>query len=492
MTQTQDVALAPSDVIWTAKEAAMMTNGQLNDSSNAEWMAWGISIDSRTVQKGDIFVALKGDMNGHDYVRDALEKGAVSAIVSESPKGCASDAPLLMVHDTLVALQDLGQGARYRTAAKIIAVTGSVGKTGTKEMLAAALTPQGNTHAAQKSFNNHIGVPLTLATMHAGSDYGIFEIGMNHAGEITPLSEQVKPDIAIITTVAPVHLEHFEDGIQGIAKAKAEIFAGMGVGSHAVVNHDIETFPILKAQADLDNITLVTFGKSNTSDSILLECLVAANGTRVKASIMGEEISYLLQWSGEHIAMNSIGVLTAIKLAGADIKKAATAMSGLEAPAGRGRREYIDLVETANPVTLIDDSYNASPTSMKAAFKVLALIDPGRGGRRIAVLGDMLELGGDAPKKHADMALPIRTANIDLVYTCGSLMKNLHKALPNDNKGAHCENSTELSEIVTDVLVPGDVVMVKGSLGSKMNVVVEALRALPNKVKTKQKEQNVI
>ncbi len=480
-----------SDVIWTASDAANITGGEVT----SDWRAFGVSIDSRTVQAGDLFVALTcGIKNGHDYVADALKKGAVAAIVSEVPKGCRTDASFLRVKDTLEALEALGQGARHRSAAKIIAVTGSVGKTGTKELLAAGLKCQGQAHASLKSFNNYIGVPFTLASMHAGSDYGVFEIGMNHPHEITPLSTQVKPHIAIITTVAPVHMEHFEEGIEGIAKAKAEIFHGMENGSHAVVNRDIDTFPILKLEAKLDGIQLVTFGRSSVeddTDSVLLECLVAANGTRVKASIMGEEIQYMLHWSGEHIAMNSIAALTAIKLAGGDIKKASEAMSKLEVPIGRGRREYLDLGNANNPVTLIDESYNASPISMTAAFKVLALIDPGRGGRRIAVLGDMLELGKRAPQHHADLALPLRAANIDLVYTCGTLMKTLHEALPNDNKGAHCDVSDELAEIVTDVLVPGDVVMVKGSFGSQMNVVVEAMRALPHKLKQK-KEHNVL
>ncbi len=482
---------ASSDVIWTAIDAVKITEGHMISQDKCDWNAFGISIDSRTVEAGDLFIALKGEENGHDYVMEALQKGAVAALVSEMPKGVGRDMPLLMVKDTFEALEALGQGARYRSSAKIIAVTGSVGKTGTKELLSAGLGCQGQTHAAQKSFNNHIGVPLTLASMHAGCDYGVFEIGMNHPGEITPLSVQVKPDISIITTVAPVHLEHFEDGIEGIANAKAEIFTGMSSGSYAVVNHEIDTFAILKSQADLDNIEVITFGRDG-SDSVLLECLVASNGTRVKASILGEEISYMLHWSGAHIAMNSVAVLTAIKLAGGDIHKASHSMGQLEAPAGRGAQEYIDLDGSDNPVTLIDESYNASPISMHAAFKVLALIDPGRGGRRIAVLGNMLELGQTSPQKHSDLALPLRAANIDLVYTCGSLMKNLHTALPNDNKGAHCETSHELSEIVTDVLVPGDVVMVKGSFGSKMNVVVEALRALPPKMKTKTKERNAL
>ncbi len=490
MTQKQH---ASSDVIWTASDAANITSGKLiGDSAATQWSATGIAIDSREVVAGDIFFALQtGATDGHDYVADAFKNGAVCAVVSKHNDEIGSHGSILLVDDTLRALQDLGQGARYRCAAKVIGVTGSVGKTGTKELLAAGLGVQGQTHAAIRSFNNYIGVPLTLASMHAGTDYGVFEIGMNHAGEITPLAKQVKPDIAIITTVAPVHSEHFEDGVTGIAKAKSEIFSGMNQGGHAVVNADIDTFAIVKAQAQLDGVSLITFGRADNADSRLIDCLIAANGSRVRANILGEEITYSLQWSGEHIAMNSIAVLTAIKLAGADIHKAAKALGQLQPPEGRGHREEIDSGEKDNPITLIDESYNASPTSMKAAFKVLALVDPGRGGRRIAVLGDMLELGKDSAKKHADLALPLRANDIDLVYTCGSLMKNLHENLPNDNRGAHCDTSDELSEIVTDVLVPGDVVMVKGSLGSKMKVVVEAMRALPKKKQAK-KEKHVI
>ncbi|MAM35107.1 MAG: UDP-N-acetylmuramoylalanyl-D-glutamyl-2, 6-diaminopimelate--D-alanyl-D-alanine ligase [Micavibrio sp.] len=470
---------APSSTLWTSSEAEKVTGGK----STCDWFAIGVSIDTRTLKQGDLFIALEGDNgNGHDYLAQAFEKGASAAVVSQVSGDQDKSFPLLVVNDTFKAMQDLGQGARDRTAAKVIAVTGSVGKTGTKEMLAAAFGKHGQTHAAIKSYNNHWGVPLTLSNMHAGTDYGVFEVGMNHPGEITPLSKQVKPDIAIITTVAPVHVEHFENGLEGIADAKAEIFDGLNSGGKALLNIDNEMFDRLSQKALAKDIDVVTFGKSEKADIRLMECLVASNGTRVKADIMGHKIAYTLSWSGEHIAMNSLAVLGAVKLSGCDIEKAARALENLTPPSGRGAREYLDIGDKDNPVTLIDESYNASPTAMKAAFKVLALIDPGRGGRRIAILGDMLELGKDSPKHHADLAMPLRAANVDLVYTCGKNMRNLFDAVPEQNRGAHKDTSMELAEIVPDVLVPGDVVMVKGSLGSKMNLVIETLRALPGKI----------
>ncbi len=390
----------------------------------------------------------------------------------------------MIVADTFKALQDLGIASRARTGAKIIGVTGSVGKTGTKEMLGKAFSLFGETSWSVKSFNNHWGVPLSLSRMHAGSDFGVFEMGMNNPNEITPLTRQVRPHIAIITTVAPVHVGNFKDGIQGIAKAKAEIFAGVEKGGVAIINRDNEHFQTLADEAKNQGVAkILTFGENETADARLIDCLVASNGVRVQANIMGEEITFVLKDAGWHIAMNSLAVLLALKVSGLDIKKGVKALEQIEPPAGRGKRELLDIGDSSNPVTLIDESYNASPVAMQAAFKVLALIDPGRNGRRIAVLGDMLELGADGAKLHADLALPLKAANVDLVYTCGPLMKNLNDALPNDNRKIHVASSVELGQIVPDVLVPGDVVMVKGSLGSKMSVVVEALRALPAKKK---------
>lgn len=468
-----------SNIIWTSKEASDATKGK----ASGEWQAFGVSIDTRTIQEGDLFVALKGDAgDGHDFVAQALEKGAAAALVDHEVMGVDEDK-LLVVEDTLKGMQDLGHAARARTGAKVIGITGSVGKTGTKEMLATAFDAQGQAHASIKSYNNHWGVPLSLSNMHAGTDFGVFEMGMNHPNEITPLTKQVKPDIAIITTIAPVHIEAFDDGLDGITKAKAEIFNGLEVGGYAVLNRDIDQFETLQSMAEEKGAKVVTFGEHGQADAHLIDCLEAANGSRVKARILEEEVSFTLQIAGRHIAQNAMAVLLAVKLAGGDIQKAAKAIERQEPIMGRGKREKLDIGEPTNPITLIDESYNASPAAMNASFKVLALVDPGRGGRRIAILGDMLELGKDADKLHADLALPLKAANIDLVYTCGKHMKKLHETLPANQRGAHKATSKELAEIVPDVLIPGDVVMVKGSLGSKMGLVVEALRALPNKFK---------
>ena len=389
----------------------------------------------------------------------------------------------MIVEDTLKAMEALGKAARERTSAKIVGITGSVGKTGTKEMLATALGVQGQTHSSIKSYNNHWGVPLSLSGMHAGTDYGVFEMGMNHANEITPLTKMVKPDIAVITTIAPVHIEAFDNGIDGIIDAKAEIFEGVVEGGAAILNHDNHAFEILKSKAEEKDLKVYSFGEHQEADAKIINCLEAANGSRVKAEILGEEIQYSLQIAGRHIACNALAVLLAVKLAGGDLEKAAKALAHQEPIIGRGKREIIEAGIKDNPITLIDESYNASPAAMNAAFKVLALVDPGRGGRRIAVLGDMLELGKDSGKMHADLALPLKAANVDLVYTCGKHMKKLYENLPANQRGDHKETSKDLAQIVPDVLIPGDVVMVKGSLGSKMGLVVEALRALPEKFK---------
>ena len=469
---------APSSTLWSATDAVTATSGK----SSGQWAATGVSIDTRTLQQGDLFIAIKGDaLDGHDYVAKALDNGAAAAVVDHMIDGVDPDK-LLVVADTLRAMEDLGRAARARTAAKVIGITGSVGKTGTKEMMGVALSSLAQTHWSEKSFNNHWGVPLSLSRTHAGTDYAVFEMGMNHANEITPLTKMVHPNVAIITTVAATHIEHFPDGLEGIARAKAEIFAGMDAHGIGVINRDIPQYDLLKSEANSQGVTKIfSFGESEEADARLIDLLVARNGTRVTAKILGDDIVFTLRDAGKHNAINALAVLLAIKLIGGDWVKAAKSLEAIGPPAGRGKREYLNIGDPSNPVTLIDESYNASPVAMQAAFKVMALIDPGRGGRRIAILGDMLELGDAGAKLHADLALPLKAANVDLVYTCGTLMKNLHDKLAKEQQGAHKSNSVELASIVPDVLVPGDVVMVKGSFGSKMNVVVEALRALPSK-----------
>ncbi len=472
-----------SNVIWTSSEVVAATNG----TTTGTWSATGVSIDSRATQKGDLFIAIRGDnTDGHLFAAKAIENGAVAVVIDQPVAGIPQEK-ILMVGDTFKAMQDLGMAARNRTAAKIIGITGSVGKTGTKEMLGRAFSAIGQAHYSEKSLNNHWGVPLSLSRMHAGCDFGIFEMGMNHAHEIEPLTKMVRPHVAIITTIASVHSEHFVDGLEGIARAKAEIFQGMDEHGIAILNRDNAQFDLLKSAAQKCGIKKIfSFGKHSEADARLDHCLVASNGTRISATILGEAYEFTLKDAGEHIALNALSVLLAVKLLGGNVAKAIDAMKGIEPPAGRGKREYINVGDPTNPVTLIDESYNASPVAMEAAFKVMALIDPGRGGRRIAILGDMYELGNNAPQIHRDLALPLQAAGVDLVYTCGTLMKNLYDAIPEQNRGAHTEESPELAQIVPDVLVPGDVVLIKGSRGGgkipRMQVVVEALRELPKKM----------
>ncbi len=463
--------------VWSSKEVIKATGGKAQGTEN--WVATSVSMDSRTVGAGDLFIALNGEhFDAHKFVADALDKGAVAAIVSSVPEGIPADAPVVVVDDTLDALLDLGEFSRGRTGAKIIAVTGSVGKSSTKEMLAAAFDVQGQTHAALGSYNNYLGVPYTLASMHAGTDYGVFEIGMNHPGEITPLTVLVQPDIAIITNIAGVHTEHFPGGTDDIAEAKAEIFSGVKKGGAAILNLNDAYFNVLAGYAQDAGIEQIySFAIDNEdADAYAINVIEGGNGVRADVVILGERKELFLPHGGRHTLMNALPVLLSVKLCHCNLDKSIKALSTNEPLAGRGKREYLDYGDPENPVTLIDDSFNASPTSMQAGFKVLALIDPGRGGRRIAILGDMLELGADEKQQHADLALPLRAANIDLVYTCGSLMKNLHDALPPEQKAVHKESSTELAQIVPDALIPGDVVMVKGSKSSKMGVVVEAMR----------------
>ncbi len=477
------IKLKGSNTIWTAAEAAKATGGR----TQGEWSAQGLSIDTRSLQKGDLFIALRGEKSdGHDYVLKALAAGAAAVMIDHRPEGLPADAPVLLVKDTFTALQDLGRASRARSGAQVIGVTGSVGKTGTKELLAAAFGALGQTHASKASFNNHWGVPFTLSAMHAGCDYGIFEMGMNHSGEITPLSQMVQPGIAIITTVAPVHLGNFSSE-EEIAHAKAEIFDGMAPGGTAILNIDNMWFGLLAEKAREKGLRVISFGENEKADVRMKECLEAANGSRVTARVLDEDITFTLLIAGRHIAHNALSVLAAIKAAGGDARKAAEALSGLQPVSGRGRREYIESGEKGNPITLIDESYNASPVAMKAAFKVLALVDPGRGGRRIAILGDMYELGPQAAQMHRELSLPLEAAGVNLVYTCGPLMKNLYDALPEKTRGAHQDDNVELARIVPEVLVPGDVVLVKGSRGGgekpRMQVIVEALRTLPEKMK---------
>ncbi|WP_299396753.1 UDP-N-acetylmuramoylalanyl-D-glutamyl-2,6-diaminopimelate--D-alanyl-D-alanine ligase [Pelagibius sp.] len=459
--------------LWTAEEVAQATGGRLT----GDWQASGVSIDSRSIDAGDLFVALKGpSFDGHDYAGKALKAGAAAAMVHRRADGIDESDPLIIVDDTFAALWRLGTAARERTKARLIAVTGSAGKTGVKEALRHCLEPQGLTAASVGSFNNHWGVPLSLARMQRKAVYGIFELGMNHAGEISELTALVRPHVSIITNIEPAHLGNF-DSIAGIADAKAEIFEGMDANGYAVLNRDNAFFHHLRDKAEAAGLSrILSFGRHGEADTRVIEESLHATCSSVKALVRGVELDYCLTMPGSHWVMNSLAVLTAIGAAGGDVAKAAAQLASLLPIKGRGERHSVELA--GGSFKLIDDSYNANPTSMRAAFEVLGRSTVGDGGRRIAVLGDMLELGDQSQEMHASLSEALKDSGIDLVFTCGPDMAALHKALPQKQSAAHAEDSKTLAPQVAEAVRPGDSVLVKGSLGSRMAVVVEALLAL--------------
>jgi UDP-N-acetylmuramoyl-tripeptide--D-alanyl-D-alanine ligase len=435
----------------------------------------GLSIDSRTIAPGEAYFAIKGDVHdGHDFVAAALKAGAALAVVEAAQRQkFPADAPLLVVDDVLAGLVDLARASRARLSAQIVAVTGSVGKTSTKEALRRVLGAQGETHASAASFNNHWGVPLSLARCPATVRFAIFEIGMNHAGEIEPLVKMVRPHVAVITTVEPVHLEFFA-GIEAIADAKAEIFVGVEPGGAVVLNRDNSQFARLQKRAKKLAISrIVAFGADKKSDARLIDMSLHPACSAVHADILGHDVTYKLGMPGRHMAMNSLAVLAAASLAGADLALAGLALSQAQPAAGRGVRQSLEVGH--GEATLIDESYNANPASMGAALNVLGAAAVGPHGRRIAVLGDMLELGPTAAQLHRGMIEAIKANHIDLVYCCGPLMRNLWDALSSGKRGGYAENAGSLESQVLAAVRAGDVIMVKGSLGSKMKTIVNAL-----------------
>ena len=464
-----------SPALWTAKEAAAATDGSVAE----DWHATGVSIDSRTVQPGDLFVALAGpNHDGHNYVTEALAAGAAAAMVHRTEGVAPPHAPLLFVEDTTRGLKALAAFARLRSRARIIAITGSVGKTGTKEALAFALAGQGPTHATAGNLNNEWGVPLSLARLPRQATFGVFEAGMNHAGELEWLSRLLKPDVSIITTIAPAHLENFAS-VSAIADAKAEIFLGMTNHGTAILNRDNAYFPTLVAHARTQGLNKIwSFGAAEGSNARLIDCGLNSEGSTVRAEVLGRAIEYRLPVPGRHMVMNSLSVLLAVAAASGDVIGAAARLAQMAPVAGRGNRfdARISAVPGDPPVSVIDESYNANPASVEAAIAVLAGADTTGEGRRIAVLGDMLELGPQGRSMHAALAKPLNEAGIDLVYACGPLMRSLYDALPPERQGGYAPGAAGLAELVVADLRPGDSVMVKGSLGSRMGAVIAALR----------------
>jgi len=461
------------DVLWTGAEVAEAVSGEVK---SLDWEVNGVSIDSRSLVPGDLFVAIIGPYhNGHEFASLALENGAAAVLVSEVPENIADHSNVIVVKDTLKALEMLGAAARERANAKIVAVTGSVGKTGTKESLLHILSLQGKTHASIGSFNNHWGVPLSLSRMPRDTEYAIFELGMNHPGELGPLSRMVKPHVALITTIEAVHLEFFSD-VEAIARAKAEIFEGLTPSGSVILNGDNIYGGLLKSIAANTGITrILTFGEKSEADVKLTDFTLYPDYSDVAVTIGSHDVFFKLGVPGRHWVSNILGVLGAISELGADIEEATASLDELKSPKGRGARHMVPCV--GGSYMVIDDSYNASPASMRASLEVLGNLYPDGKGRRIAVLGDMLELGEKSGDIHRSLKEDVCASNIDLLFACGSNMGQLKKAMPSTIETIHQDNSELLIKPLMEAAGPGDIILIKGSLGSKMRIPLEALLA---------------
>jgi len=446
--------------LWSSDEAQAATLGK----ASRDFTVSGLSIDTRTLQPGDLFVALKGDnRDGHDFVKAAFDAKAGAALVTHTPDGVTG--ALLTVGHTQRGLEDLARAARARSNAKILAVTGSAGKTTTKEILRHACNALGRTHASAASYNNHWGVPLSLASLPRDAEYGIFEVGMNHFGELRNLVGFVRPHVALVTTIAPAHLEFFGN-CESIADAKSEIFEGLEPGGAALIPADSAYADRLTARARQAKVSrIVSFGEK--SEAKLISFTPDGDGMRVKADILGTAVDAYVGAPGAHIAQNVVGALAAVALLEGDVLNAAAALKNFTALKGRGARF------AAGGIDVIDESYNANPASMAAA---MALLNTAK-GRKIAVLGDMLEMGEGGPAHHAALAAPLAANKIDLVFACGAQMKALWDVLPNAQRGAYAENSKLLMPMVSAAVSAGDTVLVKGSNGAKMSVIIDALKA---------------
>ena len=467
-------------MLWTSADLAAATQGRATKAFAVD----GLSIDSREIAPGDLFVALTAARDGHDFVADALRKGAAAALVSRIPEGL-SDAPLLLVDDVQAGLEAIARAARARTRAKVVGVTGSVGKTSTKEMLRAILGGQGRVHAAEKSFNNHWGVPLTLARMPADADYAVIEIGMNAPGEIAPLARMAQLDVGLVTTVAPAHLAAF-DSVEGIAHEKASILDGLKPGGIAVLNADIATWPILKAKAEGLAAPIVTFGETEGTDYRLTRSQIAQDMTVVQATARGNPLLFKVMSAGRHFALNALAVLAVTDALGLDPAITACDMGLWRPPPGRGTRErlILDQVDDHLTIDLIDDAFNANPASVAAALDLLAATRPQDGvgrvsrGRRSAILGDMLERGPTEAALHRAIADHPAMGAIAVVHCVGPRMRHLWEALPPARRGEWHATADDLAARVSHLVDAGDVILAKGSKSSHVSRVVDAIRKL--------------
>ena len=460
--------------IWNAEDALAAMGARLAGLM-PPWLGEA-SIDSRSLAPGDLFFAIQGDnRDGHDFVPAAFERGAAACVVSaERAAEFAGRGALLIADDVLEGLARLGKASRARSTARIIAVTGSVGKTSTKEMLRVALEEQGATHSSIASYNNHWGVPLSLARMPAETAFGVFEVGMNHSFEILPLTAMVKPHAAVITTVEPVHLAQFPS-VAAIADAKGEIFTGIEPGGAAIINRDTPYFERLLAHARASRAgSVITFGEHASADIRLARFAPKADQSCIEAHVFGKPFAYKLGSPGRHMAMNSLAVIAAVKAVGGDIALAGLALKSALPPPGRGQRSMREI--TGGQFALLDESYNANPASMRAAIDLLSQIATAGRGRRIAVMGDMLELGPDGGRIHAELAGAVGGSQVDLIFGCGPLTRALWDKLPPEKRGGFAGDSEALEGQVLSALRAGDAVMVKGSLGSRMGRIVSAIK----------------
>lgn len=485
MAHDSQTALFTFDELLKGLAPAIVLDGEPDQSIT------GFSIDTRSLQPGNVFVALKDVRDGHEFVTNAFKAGASAALVDWSYQRKPGDGTLIRCNEPLLAdmgrrenatplfiLQGIGALARDRLSpeARVIAVTGSAGKTGTKEMLRACLSRLGKVHASEKSFNNHWGVPLTLANMPRDVRFAVFEIGMNHAGEIAQLVPWVQPHAAIITTVEAVHLEHF-DSVEAIADAKAEIFQGLVPGGAAIINRDNPHYDRLRVHAQVQSARIVSFGLHPEADVRAERLIAEETGSDITVRVAGRSIDYRLAIPGKHIAQNSLAVVAALDSIGANLEEALLALATLAPPPGRGARDLLQV--PGGQILLIDESYNANPASMRASLATLATVSRDKFPRRIAVLGDMLELGSSAGELHAGLLDAVIAAGVDQLFACGPHMKGLYAAASPAIKGGYAATAQELEALVTSTLRAGDAVMIKGSNGMRLGPLAASLRRLP-------------
>lgn len=463
--------------LWTGTELTTLFGGNLPSS----FCAYGVSIDSRTAQPGDIFVAIKGpDQDGHHHVKAAVKNGCVAVIVDHLIPEISDECHQIVVKNTLQALTDLGRAGRQRSKAKIIAITGSVGKTSTKEMVRHTLQAFGETNWSQASYNNHWGVPLSLARLHPDADFGVFEIGMNHPGEIEPLAKLVNPDVAVMTVLAPAHIGQM-GSLDAIAKEKTDIFSGLKPEGTAVICSDNLHFEYAKNRAkEYGAGAIIAFGTKSTAQCVLKKYTTINNGEggELGVEVMGDPVHYKLSVPGKHQAVNSLVCLAIGKAFNLNIEQLVNSFSSLKPIKGRGMIHQIRF-KSDKVITLIDDAYNANVVSMKAGLETLSTVYPKEGGRRIVVFGEMLELENQAKTHHQEIAITLNKLPIDSVYVVGGTSAHYgFSCIDPSKQGGYVQKSEDLRLLLESQLQNNDVVLIKGSKGSRVSLLVEHLVSL--------------